>query len=147
MSKSASLQQVPSTLSTLMEHFDLPTNFVSKQQTNGDWVYTHTSSDAAHPTTVTYSSATFNRDGKIYDKIKITTIMWVKITDTLASDFIWERYYSFQQIEIPLSDTTALADVDKFLACAGSTFYALAPAGVRDTVRQGKLVQAHTAQV
>lgn len=130
-----------------MEKLDLVANFVSKQQTNGDWVYTHTASDAAHPTTVTFSSSTLIRDGVVVDRIKITTIMWVKITDTLASNFGWERYYSFQQIEIPLSDTTAVADVDKFLACAGSAFYLTATAGVRDTTRQGKLFQAHTAQV
>jgi hypothetical protein len=147
MSLSAALQQVPSTLSTLMEHFDLPTNFVSKQAANGDWVYTHTGSDAAHPTTVTFSSQTFTRDGQIFDRVKITTVMWVKVTDTLVSAYTWQRYYSFQQVEIPLSDTTAMADVDKFLACAGSAFYVTASAGVRDTVRQGKLFQAHNAQV
>ena len=81
------------------------------------------------------------------DRVKITTIMWVKVTDTLASDFGWERYFSQTLTEIPLSDTTAIADIDKFLAVAGSSFYVTASAGARDTVRQGKLFQAHSGQV
>lgn len=102
-------------------------------------VYTLNSGDLTYPATVTYGCETTLKGGKPIRRVRMTFTTWATETDSVTGVIRREPISTSWAMNIPVTFSVELADLDDFLGVGFSHLFASQSSGARTTTYLSRL--------